>query len=743
MKRRRRAALLVPLVLVSGVMHTLCARTTHDMNLDGLLDAHGRSTRDLRAHVPAAPRPAPSAATTDAPLWSGFGPDGGDVTDVGVSPVDANVALASVSPSANGGISGYDPHSGVYRSTDGGAHWSPLPAFESVWVDGLAFTGDGTAYAATVNFGLWKSTDAGEHWTTLDLGIGPYVRMRSITVDPNDGATLWACLVANGPGTTSLMVSTDNGATWTDRTPADSGEQRDCDGVAVETGGTHRVSVIVNDWNFIGHVWRSDDGGAHWSEVTDGLPPYRFHAVAFAGTRLLVGGGDGFGDDDVGLYASDDSGKHWHSLSDASWPQLAVTALAIAPGDPQTIVAATIGRGINRSSDGGATWQIEVGGTANVATNAVRFAPGSGSRVRVGAMSFGVLDSTDGGASFSPANAGLHELTVRSIAPNPLDPEEIAFSFESINSGGVYASVDHGAHWVLQDLPSARYSRVAFSPTGVLHAIFAGPTSSTQQEGLYRRNGDGSWSNLGPSMGPYFESRLGAVLFSATDPDLILLGGRDNGVAGAAGSIWRSTDAGATWAKVHAGIDFDTVTDFERVAGGDGNTLVASHDGQTPPQVGGVLRSTDGGTTWSDANDGLTEMAALPHLCQTPGPSPAIYLSAMTSNFDSGIFRSDDGGASWTQTAGILGVLLDVACDPFDPTVIYAAINSTEQPVLRSTDAGANFDVWGDGTATYAAANELVASAYHGGTQLLLGTSSDAFVLQGSDVVFANGFEGP
>lgn len=744
MKNHCRVALLVSFVLVSGAMQDLCARTAHATDRDGLYDANGHSTRNTSARPPTVPqRHAAAGVTAGADAWTSLGPDGGDVTDVIVSPVDAAIALAGIAPSASGSIGFFDPHSGVYRSTDSGAHWIPVPDFEAIWVNGLAFASDGTAYVATGDHGLWKSTDAGVHWQQLDLGIGPIVRMRSITVDPHDDATLWACLVSNGPGTTSVMRSADAGATWADRTPADQGEQRDCDAIAIEADGARRMTVVVNDWNFIGHVWRSDDGGAHWFEITDGLPPYRFHALAFAGARILVGGGDGFGDDDVGIYGSDDSGKHWHAISDANWPQLAVSAIAVAPNDPQAIVAATLGRGINRSSDGGATWQVEVGGTTNVSTNAVRFAPGDTGRVLVGAMSFGVLDSGDAGTSFAPSSAGLRELVVRSIAANPLDPDEIAFTFVAINSGGVYASVDHGAHWQLQELPPARYSRVAYSPTGVLHAIFAGPTSATQQEGLYRRNGDGSWTNLGPNVGPYFESRLEAVLFSATDPGLILLGGRDFGVAGSAGTVWRSTDAGTHWTKVHLGADFDTVTDFERVAGGDGQTLVASHDGQMPPQVGGALRSTDDGATWVDANDGLTEMAALPHLCQTPGAAPAIYLSAMTSNFDSGIFRSDDGGASWTQTAGILGVLLDVACDPFDPAVIYTAVNATSQPVLRSTDGGANFDIWSDGITNYASVNQLVASAYAGATQLLLATSTNAFVVQGSDVVFANGFEGP
>ncbi|MGN6519554.1 MAG: WD40/YVTN/BNR-like repeat-containing protein [Dokdonella sp.] len=741
MKNPRRVALLVSFALMSAVLHAPHARAAHAMDINGFADAADDPAPSRAPWMPFAPRDArPTAITGAAESWSGIGPDGADVTDVGVSPADAAILLATTSPSTFPLHVILAPHAGAYRSTDAGTHWTALPEFEGVAADGIAFASDGTAYIASED-SVWKSSDAGAHWQRLELGVGEIARVRTVAVDPDDDATLWACLNSNGGNTAiTLAVSTDSGATWTDRTPSGAAFL-DCEAVAVEVGGAHRVVATFNDPDWIGHVWRSDDHGEHWTDISAGLPQYRLYALAFAGTRIILGGGH-VGGDDVGVYASDDSGAHWQSLSDASWPLLAVTAVAVAPNDPQTLVAATAGRGLNRSTDGGATWQLELAGTSRMYANAVRFAPGDGSHVLAGAMSYGVLESADAGAHFAQTNTGLRELYVSSITANPLDADELAAAFQFANGGGVYVSVDHGAHWQLQDLPPLRFSRVAFSPTGVLHAIGGGPTSPIQQEGLYRRNGDGSWTNLGPDQGPHFESDLRAVLFSATDPDLILLGGRDFGVAGFGGTIWRSPDAGTTWTKVYLGSDFDVITDFERAAGSGGSTLVASYDGQLPP-YGGILRSTDAGADWSDSSTGLADGAGLPHLCQSGGATPSIYLAAITSPFGGGVYRSDDGGASWTPVSKHNGVLLDIACDPFDPSVLYMAWNSSQQPVLRSTDGGVTFVEYGAGIASYASVSEIFPSSYEGATQLLLGSSVSAYVLHGTDTIFVDGFESP
>ncbi|HEY0179540.1 MAG TPA: hypothetical protein VGC30_07895 [Dokdonella sp.] len=468
------------------------------------------------------------------------------------------------------------------------------------------------------------------------------------------------------------------------------------------------------------------------------------YAVTFAGERLLVGGGMTFGSQYLGLYASDDLGQSWTSLSD-DWPLAAVNAVAVDPGDPDTILAATGGAGVNRSSDGGATWEYGVAGTTALTTTSVRFVPGDGTRVLVGATSLAVFESNDAGETFAQAADGISELALYSIAANPANPAELAAAFQGLNNGGVFSSTDGGTTWRVEDaLPPTRYSKIGFAPDGTLYAISDGPTT-VAQEGLYRREADDNWTNLGPDQGEYFESDLDAMRFSVNDPNLIVLGGADFGVAGWGGTVWRSIDAGATWDKVYLGPDYDKITDLEIVEDGTDRQIVAVYDSTNGgDQQGGAIRSGDGGATWAFANAGLPTFARIPRLCQTSDDAHALYLSAATTTAIGSVFRSDDGAASWTPTGwDDTNLILDIACDPLQPGTLYVARNGSQGYVERSDDGGASFVPYAAGLDAAGTPSELIAVGSGGETRLLLATLKGSFAEGGgpADRIFADGFD--
>lgn len=371
---------------------------------------HYDLTRSDRLASPLAEPPAVSRRALGAE-WSPLGPFGGTVRDVAVSPVDPDLAIAghAVENRSNGRI---------YVSTDGGATWSPAPEVDRA-IHAIEFAADGTVYAGGAT-GAWRSTDSGASWSPLDLGLGSNDKVFDLALAPSDQSTLWACVQPVG-GDVSILRSTDGGTTWEDRSPPGSGGEP-CSGLAVDP--TDPGTVIAAYWTGA-TAWVTTDGGTTWLDRSAGLPGgLPLNDVHYDGSRLLIGGGQLFGGQDVGLYASDDLGVTWTALHDATWPLLVVESIAVDPADSQVILVGTRGAGINRSTDGGATWEVAIGDSDGLSVQSMRFAPGSSSKLLVGTSQLAVYASEDGGTTLESSSVGISELSLYAIDANPVDPLE-------------------------------------------------------------------------------------------------------------------------------------------------------------------------------------------------------------------------------------------------------------------------------------------------------------------------------
>jgi photosystem II stability/assembly factor-like uncharacterized protein len=647
--------------------------------------------------------------------WTSLGPPGGDVFDAAVSTVDSNIALAGIAPGGSFGGT-------LYRSNDGGNTWLEVPALDGTSVFDIEFAPDGTAFLGTQD-SVRKSTDGGLTWVTLNLGIGANDQVFDVAIDPSNPSNLWIGVAdAAGSQAVNTMRSTDGGATWTDRTPPHapmSGR-----GVAVDPNSSNTVIAVFGGDFGGGEAWVTTDGGDSWMDQSAGLPGNPLNAVVYDGTRLLVGGGLLFGSQFVGLYQSPDLGVTWTPLHDGTWPVLVVEDIAVDPNDSSRIFVAIDGGGVNRTTDGGATWQIGVGGTAALAGRSIRFQPGNSQDLFLGTSSLAVFHSTDSGDTFVQSSEGISELDLFSIDANPLNPDEIAVAFQGQNNGGTLSSTDAGATWQLESAPPTRYSAVRFAPDGTLYAISAGP-STVAPEGLYRREDNGSWTSLGPDQGPLYESDLDTMRFSHNNPNLILLGGSDFGVAGFEGTIWRSTDAGESWTKVYELGDFHRISDIEIVEDGTDQNMVASWSSESGDNIGGALRSTDGGGSWFDSSSGLPAFFRAPRLCASPTNPQTLLVSAWLSFQSGGLFRTTDGGVTWAST-GFTGnqTLGDVACHPTDDQTLFVTQLSGGDAVLRSQDGGATFSPFANGLENAVAPREL---AFAGDSRLLLASAKGSY----------------
>ncbi len=672
-----------------------------------------------RAPIAACPATAPKRdAALGLPAWVALGPFGGDVEGVAASPANASIVLAGVAPASGGG-------GALYRSTDAGATWSIVAALNGISVFDVVFAPDGTAYAGTLE-GVWKSTDHGANWTQLSLGIGLNDAVLELSIDPSNPSIIWAGIDdALGGQPVNVMRSTNAGATWFNRTPP-LPSPMSCRGLAVDPANSAHVCAAFGGAFGGGQVWISGNGGTSWINRSAGLPGNPMNDILHDGSRVLVCGGQLFGSQFVGVYESLNDGVTWTALHDGSWPLLVIDDLEIDPNDSGVILAASAGAGVFRTDNGGDTWTFGIGGTGSLSLNAVRFAPAGSSVIYLGASSAGVLASGDGGASFEPSSTGIGALNTVSIEVNPIDTGELAIAFQGLNDGGVQTSLDGGSTWTLEPVPPTRYITVRFAPDGTLYAISDGP-SSIAPEGLYRREGNGSWTGIGPDQGTLFESELAALRFSRNDPALIITGGADFGVAGFEATVWHTPDGGETWQKTYEGpVDSEHVTAIEIVEDGSDAVMVASFTDFGEAQTGGALRSIDGGLSWSESSAGLPSGAQGTGLCASPGDVDTFFLADGDLGIGlGGLHVSTNAGETWASSGFHESLIQDVVCDPSDDQVMYAA-RLFGTLAFRSEDQGATFVPFSTGLEAAGNAEDLGHAA---GTQprLLLATSTGAY----------------
>lgn len=95
---------------------------------------------------------------------------------------------------------------------------------------------------------------------------------------------------------------------------------------------------------------------------------------------------------------------------------------------------------------------------------------------------------------------------------------------------------------------------------------------------------------------------------------------------------------------------------------------------------GGVMRSTDGGMSWTDSGE-------IPDAADPRCLAMTIANTLLVGTVDHGVYRSSDSGLTWTASSnGLKNKKIQVlAVDPFNLSVVYAA---TLQGLCRSTDAG-------------------------------------------------------
>jgi photosystem II stability/assembly factor-like uncharacterized protein len=537
----------------------------------------------------------------------------------------------------------------VYKSTDAGDTWSAadtgLPADARLAIGTLAidphtpstlyadlydagcyalFTAGGICIAPNPSsgHGVYKSTDAGRTWKAVNVGLPDYFVI-GLAIDPRTPSTLYARFGDAVSADGALYKSTDAGETW----------HLVVDGALGE-----------GEWSANGAI--------------------QILAIDPQTTSTLYGIGycDGVGRTTLTLCKSTDAGATW-TLAGAGLPLgfnggPNIRSLAIDPSAPSTLYAASPFSDfpVYKSTDGGATWKVP-GVKRSISALAIDpFTPGT---LYMGSDT-GVYKSTDGGATWG--STGLSTGVVYPLVIDPLMPGTLYAGV----GGGVFKSSDAGDTWSAAStgLPlDGDVGALVIDPhtPGILYSTHSGP-----EGGLFKSTDAGdTWSAA--STGLPANRQVAALAVDPSTPSTLYVATRGATDYSLDGAVFKSTDGGASWASSSTGLTFAFVS-LLAIDPHTPSTLYASVGNCGPRGCGGgsLFKSTDGGASWSSAGSGVEGLAFDP---QSPG---TVYALADGYVFKNGSLldpRPNYMNLRWTH---VIGHAYRLAIDPLTPTTIYA-----------------------------------------------------------------------
>jgi len=588
--------------------------------------------------------------------WQDMGLYGGQMQAIAIDPVEPNTLFA-----------GSGKGDGLFKSTNGGETWQTVAGFRNQSILDISFdpADHRTIWVATFWY-VYKSEDGGSTWIRFDPGRQDgYSYYWSLAIDPSDSNTVYVGTAGYDASDDYARVykTTDGGATWQATSLI---ADHNVVGFAINPQNTQEIWAVTGPiWVTEGSIYRSQDGGASWSEINTGFEPGWFYSVVInpQNPSIVYVGGEN------GLYRTRDGGESWSQLE----PNYGCRGLALAPGNPNTVYAGWIenSAAISKSTDGGDTWVTYR--IAPLESVCLTVHPQNSQVLYGGDVNEGVYKSTDGGATWHTINQGIKANHVFASAVSPGGKHLVG------SMVGIYLK-NRGESW--EKINHLKAHAVAFSPAdeNTIYAGFDLDLGKSTDAGQ-----TWSYTDISSSSSPH---RVSSISINPQNPNTLYLG--VHFLAGNRGEIYKSTDGGNSIRLLFsADVPVDAVTvnpmNPQVVYAGTGMFYA-------PAAPGAVYKSIDGGETWERMGTGVTVNA----LVFDPENPEVVYAGCGASdNSYSGLFKSTDGGITWEEKDfGIrYGSITDIAVDPENSNILYAA--SYYHGVYRSYNSGDNWTLVG------------------------------------------------
>ena len=686
--------------------------------------ASGLAVIALAAALPAqAPAPV-SPALYSAMLWRGIGPHRASRT-VAAAGHRAEPYTFYMAP-VNGG---------VWKTTDAGRTWTPVfddQPTGSIGSLAVAPSDPKVVYAGSgeglhrpdlsTGDGMYKSADAGRTWT--HLGLRDAQQIPRIDVDPRDANRVFAAVLGHPYGPNAergIYRSTDGGRSFEQVLSKDEnvgGNDVDIDPANPDTVYATLWEERQGPWeNAVwagtgGGIFKSTDGGAHWTQLTVGLPPVvqanlaicrsnpkRLYAtVAFASEP-----GSSANRGSTGIFRSDDAGASWTRITTDARPAGRIGGGDLPmplpdPVNPDRIVIASTVSWI--STDGGRTWEPFKGAPGGEDYQNGWINPDTPD-IMLLTVDQGAVVTLNGGQTWSswynqPTAAFYH------VAADNAFPYRVCSGQQESGSACVASRGNYGAISDRDWLPVGvdEYGYVAPDPLDP--EVVYGGRSVTRFD---RRTGQ--TSVVGPMAGRAGQAgfrsvRTMPVVFSEVDKRTLFFA---NNV------LWKTIDGGAHWTQVSGDLTrktWDVPGSVGKYAGdpaaksqprGVIYTVAPSRQDMLHIWAGtddGLIQVTsDAGRTWRDVTPpGLPAWAKVSIIDAGRFSPLTAYAAVNTIRLDDmrpHIFKTHDGGKTWAEIVNGIPAGETVNAVREDPVRKGLLFAGTERTVYVSFDDGANW----------------------------------------------------
>jgi photosystem II stability/assembly factor-like uncharacterized protein len=548
-----------------------------------------------------------------------------------------------------------------------------------------------------------------------------------------------------------------SGLTWIQSGPTNIG------GRITDLATDPRDRNIIYAASASGGVLKSTDGGARWTPLFDEQPALSIGALAidpstpeilYVGTGEANAGGGSVTYGGLGVFKTTDGGSTWNNIGLEETRYIG--RIVVDPSNPSRVFVAAVGtlfstnsgRGVYRTTDAGTSWELVLSvsdstGAVDVIQNPVStniLYASMWERIRrpdhrsYGGATSGIYKTTDGGDSWTlltgglPSGASVGRIGLSLSEANP----EIVYAIFADDIGyfaGLYRSTDAGENWDRVNDGALESGYFYFSYGWWFGFIKADPTDSdilyAHGVGLYKTTDAGdSWFDIGSDIhvdhhaqaidpldhewtvegndgGVYFSTNGGGSWTKSLDlpitqfytneidymnPQRLYGGTQDNGTI----RTWTGETNG--WEEIYGGDGFYVLVDPA-----NGNTIYAES------QYGGLSRSTNAGSTWSNALNGIDSEDrrnwCTPVVMDPLDPRTLYYGTHR-------VYRTTNGADSWTAISDdltdgpaggnlVFNTITTMAVAPSDPSVLY--VGTDDGNVHVTFDAGQSWQDIGEG----------------------------------------------